>query len=242
MYLSMKLPKFPDIGVPSWRIRGWPSSSRDDRKRKKVVRRSRSSRVEIHRFTEIQEACFSRFRFLLVCKASNFSLFLSILPSRDQADLLFIVRAWNFSHFPALVSFPFSSSFACPFVLIIVLRLFIFARLRSSLSNPVMIFHNILFRWFFSKVDDVWWMHLMNRIFCFFFYRRNIRCYSLWKGCRIQIDEFSSNVLLSRFLVADNKIVAEDVYMTFYNLWYLWNVIFQYDICVWRLRMLLQDG
>lgn len=169
MYLSMKLPKFPDIGVPSWRIRGWPSSSRDDRKRKKVVRRSRSSRVEIHRFTEIQEACFSRFRFLLVCKASNFSLFLSILPSHDQADLLFIVRAWNFSHFPALVSFPFSSSFACPFVLIIVLRLFIFARLRSSLSNPVMIFHNILFRWFFSKVDDVWWMHLMNRIFCFFF-------------------------------------------------------------------------
>lgn len=94
-------------------------------------------------------------------------------------------------------------------------------------------------QYFVSLVFFRSWWCLMNAFdesyLLFFFYRRNIRCYSLWKGCRIQIDEFSaSNVLLSRFLVADNKIVAEDVYMTFYNLWYLWNVIFQYDICVWE--------
>lgn len=99
--------------------RCFSSSSRDDCKRKKSHTTSMLGPAGL-KFTEIQETRFSRFRFSPICKALNFSLFLSSLPFSPVIKLIFFLS--RFSHFPALLSFPFSSSF----VLIIVLRLFIY--------------------------------------------------------------------------------------------------------------------
>lgn len=124
--------------------RCFSSSSRDDCKRKKSHTTSMLGPAGL-KFTEIQETRFSRFRFSPICKALNFSLFLSSLPSPPVIKLIFFLSY-------ALLSFS-RASFTS----------FLFLLRFNHRSSIIYLFFLRSFRVLFLLLS-LWWFFT---IFCF---------------------------------------------------------------------------